>query len=89
MRLARLEATEMLGGRNCYLNGKYAALVLAVRAQHRLSLFGIPSVTARRVGCATAQGVRVCAIADPDGGSRVLAGDSPEDEMMRLLAESL
>lgn len=89
MRLAPLEATEIIGGRNCYLHGKYAALVLAERARHRLSLFDIPGVEAQRAGCATAQGVRVCAIADPDGGSRVLAGDLPEEEMMRLLAESL
>jgi hypothetical protein len=89
MRLSRLEATDILGGRNCYLHGKYAALVLAERAHHRLSLFDIPSVSVRRAGCASAQGVRLCAIPDPDGGSRVLAGDLPEEEMMRLLAESL
>jgi hypothetical protein len=89
MRLASLEATEYIGGRNCWLRGKYAALVLADRASHRLSLFDIPAVAPRRAACGSAQGVRVCAIPDPDGGARVIVGDLPDAEMMRLLVESI
>jgi hypothetical protein len=89
MRLASLEATDYIGGRNCWLRGKYAALVLAERANHRLSLFDIPAVPPRRPACGSAQGVRVCAIPDPDGGARVIVGDLPDAEMMRLLGESI
>lgn len=89
MRLRPVEATDYHGGRNCWLRGKYAALVFAERAQHRLSLFEIPEVSPRRAACGISQGVRVCAVPDPDGGSRVLVGDLPEPEMMRLLSESI
>jgi hypothetical protein len=36
-----------------------------------------------------ASGVNVCGVSDPHGGSRVLAGNLPEPEMLRLLDESM
>jgi hypothetical protein len=87
--LGTIEAVTIEGAKPCRIAGRWTALVWFDRAGHWLSLFTMPEQTADGRGCATAQGVRVCASPDPQGGARVLVGDLPEPEMMRLVAESL
>jgi hypothetical protein len=84
-----LEAANFEGGKPCRIAGKWTALVWLDRAGHWLSLFAMPEHHADRRGCALAEGVRVCASPDPRGGARVLVGDLPEEEMLRLVDESL
>ena len=84
-----LEATSVDGARPCRIAGKWTALMWLDRAGHRLSLFTMPEQLSDRRGCASAQGVHVCAAPDPRGGARVLVGDLPEGEMLRLVDESL
>jgi len=85
----RIEAARFEGARACRIGGKWTALAWVDRAGHWLSLFAMPEHVARARGCTTAQGVRVCASPDPRGGARVLVGDLPESEMLRLVDESL
>lgn len=87
--LGALEAVTLEGAKPCRIAGKWTALVWLERAGHWLSLFTMPEQVARGRGCASAEGVRVCASPDPRGGARVLVGDLPEAEMMRLVEESL
>lgn len=87
--LGVIEATSVEGAKSCRIAGKWTALVWLERAGHWLSLFTMPEQIASGRGCASAQGVRVCAVSDPRGGSRVLVGDLPPDEMLRLADESL
>ncbi len=87
--LGSIEATTVEGAKPCRIAGQWTALVWLDRAGHWLSLFTMPQQTADRRGCASAQGVRVCASPDPRGGARVLVGDLPEGEMLRLVDESL
>lgn len=84
-----LEATTFEGAKPCRIAGKWTALAWLDRAGHWLSLFTMPEQVAQGRGCATAEGVRVCASPDPRGGARVLVGDLPEPEMLRLVDESL
>jgi hypothetical protein len=87
--LGNLEATSVEGAKPCRIAGKWTALVWLERAGHWLSLFTMPEQMAYGRGCARAQGVRVCAVPDPSGGARVLVGDLPPEEMLRLADESL
>lgn len=86
---AELEATSLLGGKRCRIGGRWSALVWLDRAGRWLSLFALPQDAVRRRGCTRAAGVNVCAARDPAGGSRVLAGNLPDAELLRLLDESL
>jgi len=88
-RIADLEATRLLGGKRCRIGGRWSALVWFDRAGHWLSLFALPQDAVVSRGCARASGVNVCGARDPEGGARVLAGDLPDDELLRLLDESL
>lgn len=87
--LADLEATSLLGGKRCRIGGRWSALVWLDRAGRWLSLFALPQDAVRRRGCTRSAGVNVCAARDPAGGSRVLAGNLPDAELLRLLDESL
>ncbi len=87
--LGRIEAASVEGAKSCRIAGKWTALVWFERAGHWLSLFTMPEHVVDARGCAAAQGVRVCAVADPRGGARVLVGDLPPEEMLRLVEESL
>ncbi len=84
-----IEAARFEGARSCRIGGKWTALAWVDRAGHWLSLFAMPEHVAQGRGCMMAQGVRVCASPDPRGGARVLVGDLPESEMLRLVDESL
>jgi hypothetical protein len=84
-----LEAVTFEGAKPCRIAGKWTALAWIERAGHWLSLFTMPEHVAYRRGCAPAQGVRVCAVPDPSGGARVLVGDLPAEELLRLADESL
>ncbi len=86
---ADLEATSLLGGKRCRIGGRWSALVWLDRAGRWLSLFALPQDAVHRRGCTRAAGVNVCAARDPAGGSRVLAGNLPDAELLRLLDESL
>ncbi|MGH7271098.1 MAG: hypothetical protein ACREJ3_11770 [Polyangiaceae bacterium] len=88
-RLAPLEATTLLGGKRCRIGGQWSALVWLERAGHWLSLFSMPQDAVARRGCVREAGVNVCGIRDPNGGARVLAGNLPNAEMLRLLDESM
>jgi len=87
--LGSIEAVSIEGAKPCRIAGRWTALVWLDRAGHWLSLFTMPEQVADGRGCAAAQGVRVCASPDPRGGARVLVGDLPDAEMMRLVDESL
>lgn len=87
--LGAMEATSLEGAKPCRIAGKWTALVWLDRAGHWLSLFTMPEQIAYARGCASAQGVRVCAVPDPRGGSRVLVGDLSPEELLRLADESL
>jgi hypothetical protein len=87
--LGNLEAASIEGAKSCRIGGSWTALVWLERAGHWLSLFSMPEHDAKTRGCAIAQGVRVCAVRDPRGGSRVVIGDLPPDELLRLADESL
>jgi len=87
--IADLEAASLLGGKRCRIGGRWSALVWLDRAGHWLSLFALPQDAVASRGCARAAGVNVCGARDPAGGARVLAGNLPDDEMLRLLDESL
>jgi hypothetical protein len=87
--LGALEATSIEGAKPCRIAGKWTALVWLDRAGHWLSLFAMPEHRADGRGCAEAEGVRVCASPDPHGGARVLVGDLSEEEMLRLVDDSL
>ncbi len=84
-----IEAATLLGAKPCRIAGKWTALLWLDRAGHWLSLFTMPEHDIRGRGCTTAEGVRVCSVPDPSGGARVLVGDLPESEMLRLASESL
>ncbi len=86
--VAPLEGTELIGGKRCRIGGEWSALVWLERAGHWLSLFSMPQDAVATRGCTRASGVTVCGIPDPYGGSRVLAGNLPDAEMLRLLDES-
>lgn len=86
--LAPLEAATLVGGKRCRIGGEWSALIWLERAGHWLSLFSMPQDAVARRGCVHASGVNVCGIPDPHGGSRVLAGNLPDSEMLRLLDES-
>jgi hypothetical protein len=87
-RLAALEGTELVGGKRCRIGGEWSALVWLERAGHWLSFFSMPQDAVASRGCTHTQGINVCGIPDPRGGSRVLAGNLPQVEMLRLLDES-
>lgn len=87
--LGPLEAVTIEGAKPCRIAGHWTALVWLDRAGHWLSLFTMPQQIADGRGCSRAEGVLVCASPDPRGGARVLVGDLPQPEMMRLLKESL
>lgn len=86
--LAAPEAAKLIGGKRCRIGGEWSALIWLERAGHWLSLFSMPQEAVVRRGCARASGVTVCGVPDPRGGSRVLAGRLPNQEMLRLLDES-
>ncbi len=87
--LAPLEAANVVGGRRCRIGGEWSALIWLERAGQWLSLFSMPQDAVSSRGCARASGVNVCGVTDPHGGSRILAGNLPSTEMLRLLDESL
>lgn len=87
--LAPLEATTMVGGKRCRIGGEWSALIWLERAGRWLSLFSMPQDAVTGRGCVRASGVNVCGVSDPHGGSRVLAGNLPDAELLRLLDESL
>ncbi len=88
-RLAPLEAATVVGGKRCRIGGEWSALIWLERAGRWLSLFSMPQDAVASRGCVRASGVNVCGVADPHGGSRVLAGNLPDAEMLRLLDESM
>ncbi len=88
-RLALLEAANVVGGKRCRIGGEWSALIWLERAGRWLSLFSMPQDAIASRGCMRAAGVNVCGVGDPHGGSRVLAGNLPEPEMLRLLDESM
>ena len=87
--LASLEAATVLGGKRCRIGGEWSALIWLERAGRWLSLFSMPQDAIASRGCVRASGVNVCGVVDPHGGSRVLAGNLPDAEMLRLLDESM
>lgn len=87
-RLAAIEGTDVVGGKRCRIGGEWSALVWLERAGHWLSFFSMPQDAVASRGCTNVSGVNVCGIPDPRGGSRVLAGNLPDAEMLRLLDES-
>jgi hypothetical protein len=87
-RLVPIEGTDVVGGKRCRIGGGWSALVWLQRAGHWLSFFSMPQDAVVRRGCTNVSGVNVCGIPDPRGGSRVLAGNLPDAEMLRLLDES-
>lgn len=87
--LAPLEAATVVGGKRCRIGGEWSALIWLERAGRWLSLFSMPQDVVARRGCVHASGVNVCGVSDPQGGSRVLAGNLPDAEMLRLLDESM
>lgn len=87
--LASIEAATVVGGKRCRIGGEWSALVWLERAGRWLSLFSMPQDAVARRGCVREVGVNVCGIRDPSGGSRVLAGNLPDAEMLRLLDESM
>jgi hypothetical protein len=87
--LAQLEAANVVGGKRCRIGGEWSALIWLERAGRWLSLFSMPQEAVASRSCVRASGVNVCGVADPRGGSRVLAGNLPEAEMLRLLDESM
>lgn len=84
-----LEAATFEGAKPCRIAGKWTALAWIDRAGHWLSLFTMPEHEVLARGCATTEGVRVCGAPDPRGGARVIVGDLPEAEMLRLVDDSL
>jgi hypothetical protein len=84
-----LEAATVVGGKRCRIGGEWSALIWLERAGRWLSLFSMPQDAVATRGCVRASGVNVCGVADPQGGSRVLAGTLPDAEMLRLLDESM
>lgn len=87
--LAPIEAATVVGGKRCRIGGEWSALIWMERAGRWLSLFSMPQDAIARRGCVREAGVNVCGIRDPSGGSRVLAGNLPDTEMLRLLDESM
>jgi hypothetical protein len=73
----------------CRIGGKDATRTSLERDGHRLSLFSMRDPTPAGSGCVDALGVRVCAAADPLGGTRALVGDLPEAQMLGIVDESL
>lgn len=88
-RLSHVEATNVMGGKRCRIDGQWSALVWIERADRWLSLFSLPHDVVANRGCLRASGVNVCGVADVAGGSRLLAGNLPDAEMLRLLDESM
>jgi hypothetical protein len=87
--LAQIEAATVIGGRRCRIGGEWSALIWLERAGRWLSLFALPQEAVQARGCVETSGVNVCGTTDPSGGSRVLAGNLPDAEMLRLLDESM
>lgn len=88
-RFAPLEAATVMGAKRCRIGGEWSALVWLDRAGRWLSLFALPQDAVSSRGCLRASGVNVCGVRDPRGGSRVLAGNLPDSEMLRLIDESM
>lgn len=89
LHLAPLEATNVVGGKRCRIGGQWSALIWLERAGRWLSLFSMPQDAVAIRGCTRASEVNVCGVREPHGGSRVLAGNLPDAEMLRLLDESM
>lgn len=87
-RLAAVEAATLVGGKRCRIGGQWSALIWLDRAGRWLSLFSMPQDAVTRRGCVQAAGVNVCGTRDPSGGARVLAGNLPDAEMLRLIDAS-
>lgn len=88
-RLSPVEATTIVGGKRCRIDGHWSALVWIERADRWLSLFSLPHDVVASRGCVRSSGVNVCGVADVAGGSRLLVGSLPDAEMLRLLDESM